>query len=199
VNGAPVTLSPGLVTGDPDSALLAGATVAISGGTFTGDGDFLTAITNGTSIAAAYNQATETLTLSGSDTLANYQQVLRTVAFGSTNANPGDGQVFPTRTITWVLSDAVASSAQVKSTVTLFNTAPPLANHAKILAVQGAWILLFTGTADQGYVVQTAPSVSGPWSDLSSVLTANASGLVSYEDLIQPTIQTRFYRVRPDF
>src|SRR5262249_2240381 len=73
----------------PDSLTLANATVKITGGTFAGDGDVLAASTSGTSISASYNAATETLTLTGSDTLAHYTQVLDSVTFKS-GPNPGN-------------------------------------------------------------------------------------------------------------
>ena len=66
--------------GDPDSLDLAGATISITTGAFAGDGDMLAANTSGTSVTASYNSTTETLTLSGSDTLAHYQSVLDTVS-----------------------------------------------------------------------------------------------------------------------
>ena len=46
-------------------------------------GDVLAATTTGTSITASYNAATGTLTLTGTDTLAHYQQVLDSVTFTS--------------------------------------------------------------------------------------------------------------------
>ena len=48
----------------------------ITGGAFAGGGDVLAANISGTSITASYDSATETLTLTGSDTLAHYQSVL---------------------------------------------------------------------------------------------------------------------------
>src|SRR5262249_46338246 len=76
-----VTVSPALLVSDPDNLTLVSATVAITGGTFAGDGDVLAATTIGTSISASYDAATETLALTGSDTLADYQQVLDSVTF----------------------------------------------------------------------------------------------------------------------
>src|SRR5262249_26062308 len=74
--GQTVTLAPAASVSDPDNLTLANATVAITGGTFVGDTDVLAANVSGTAITASYNAATETLTLTGSDTLAHYQQVL---------------------------------------------------------------------------------------------------------------------------
>jgi uncharacterized membrane protein len=192
---APLTLSPSLVTGDLSSTLLSGATVVISGGTFGGDGDVLSAVTNGTAINTTYNSSTETLTLSGSDTITNYQQVLRTVFFSSTNSDPTEGHIFPTRTISWSVTDGAAYSAPVASGVRLITATTPLTNQLTIAGVAGGWILLFTGIPNQAYVFQSAPSVTGPWTSLSTLLTANASGLVAYEDPLMPQVQARFYRV----
>ena len=191
-----VTLAPSLATGDPSSTLLAGATVAIIGGTFTGDGDTLAAVTNGTGITATYNASTETLTLSGSDSLTNYQQVLRTVAFGSTNPDPTRGGASPTRTIAWTVTDGVLSSATVASTLDILATTAPPTNRVSLLIVTNGWILLFTGSASQNYVIQFANLVSGPWNDLSPVLAANSTGLVEYNDQTFPAPRIRFYRVR---
>src|SRR5262249_4845556 len=89
-NGPPVTLSAAASVSDPDNLDLANATVALTGGTFAGDGDVLAANLAGTSITASYNAATETLVLSGSDTLAHYQQVLDSVTFVTASDNPDD-------------------------------------------------------------------------------------------------------------
>jgi hypothetical protein len=101
--GPATTLSPGLTVADLGSSTLASATVAITGGEDAGD--VLSANTTGTSITASYNSTTETLTLSGTDTLADYQAVLQTVSFNSTNQNPTNFGFDPSRTITWVIND----------------------------------------------------------------------------------------------
>ena len=65
----------------------------VSAGSFAGD--VLAADITGTSISASWNAANETLFLSGSDTLAHYQQVLRTVTFSSSSDNPTDSYRYP--------------------------------------------------------------------------------------------------------
>ena len=60
---------------DPESYTLASATVAISGGPLDAGDEILTATTTGTHITAAYNSTAGILTLSGIDSLADYQQV----------------------------------------------------------------------------------------------------------------------------
>src|SRR5262249_42745575 len=105
-----------------DNGTLAGATVHIPGGPFGGDGDVLAANTAGTSITASYDSTTETLTLSGSDTLAHYQTVIDHVTFTTPSHNPTNYGSDPTRTVTWVLNDGAGSnnlSAPATTTVTI--------------------------------------------------------------------------------
>ncbi|MBV8980470.1 MAG: VCBS repeat-containing protein, partial [Acidimicrobiia bacterium] len=105
-----ITISPSASASDPDNLKLASATVQITGGTFAGDGDQLAATTTGTGIAASYNSSTETLTLTGSDTLAHYSQVLDSVTFNSTTANATNSGADRTRTVTWTLNDGSGSN-----------------------------------------------------------------------------------------
>src|SRR5262249_52148144 len=108
-DNAAVTLAGSASGSDPDNLTLASATGAITGGTFANEGDVLAAVTTGTAITASYNSTTEALTLSGTDTLAHYQQVLDSVTFASGD-NPDDYGSNPTRTITWTLNDGAASN-----------------------------------------------------------------------------------------
>src|SRR5205807_9940866 len=62
-----------------------------------------------TSIPASYNAATETLTLTGTDTLAHYQSVLDSVTFSS-GSNPSNGNLNRTRTVSWVVNDGSGSN-----------------------------------------------------------------------------------------
>jgi len=117
-----VKLDSGLTLSDPSSTTLASATVQITGGTFSGDGDVLSANTASTAITASYNSATETLTLSGTDTLADYQSVLDAITFTSTGSNPTDSGADPTRTVTWTVNDGTTSSAAVTTSVGITQT-----------------------------------------------------------------------------
>src|SRR5205807_3031325 len=107
------------------------ATVKIAGGTFAGDSDVLSA-TGSVSISVSYNSSTETLTLTGSDTLADYQTVLNSVTFAA-GENPTDFGSTPTRTLTWVLNDGSGSfnlsTAQTTTiSITSINDPPTLSN-----------------------------------------------------------------------
>src|SRR5262249_5866656 len=113
LENAPGTpLSPNATIADPDTHNLVGMTVKVSAGTFANDGDTLSAVTTGTHITPTYDAASETLTLSGLDTLADYQQVLRTVAFSSSSNDPDDSGAHPDRTISYTVANpAVADGA----------------------------------------------------------------------------------------
>ena len=69
------------------------------------DDDVLSANAGGTGISVAYDPATHVLTLSGTATLDQYRQVLATVAYSSTDADPSQGGASTTRTIEWQLDD----------------------------------------------------------------------------------------------
>ncbi len=115
--GAAVAVAPGLTVGDLGSPTLIGATAEISGGALSGD--LLSADTKGTAITAGFNTATDVLTLSGTDTLADYQHVLRSVAFSSGSTDPTKATTQPDRTISWVVNDGLTSSAPLTSTVSI--------------------------------------------------------------------------------
>jgi len=126
---APVTLSPSISVSDLGSTTLASATVKISGGTFAGDGDVLGTSTAGTAISASYNSTTETLVLTGTDTLADYQAVLDKVTFSASSPNPTNFGSASARTVTWILNDGIAASAVTTTVnITAVNDAPTLTN-----------------------------------------------------------------------
>jgi T5SS/PEP-CTERM-associated repeat protein len=117
VGDAPVTLDPGVSVTDGESGTLIGATVRIMGGTFANDGDLLSVNTVGTSISAMYDSVDETLTLSGTASVQKYQAVLETVSFSSTATDPTNGGADPGRTIIWTVTDGIASSSPVTTTL----------------------------------------------------------------------------------
>jgi VCBS repeat-containing protein len=103
---------------DTDGDHLAGATVQITGGKFSsneastsddhlgyGAGLQVSGLISGTNITLSWNAASETLTLDGYDTLANYQLALAAIRFWSTGDNPTNYGLNTSRTITWTLDD----------------------------------------------------------------------------------------------
>ncbi len=186
--GASVVLSPSVTVSDPDNLDLAGATVKIAGGTFASDGDVLTATTTGTSITASYNSTSETLVLSGSDTLADYQSVLDTVTFNNTSLNPTNDGADPTRTLTWVLNDGSGSNnlstAQTTTIgITAVNDPPTFANvatSAHFTEGGGAVVLsnaVSVSDPDNLDLANATVSITtGTFTTDGDVLTANTTG-----------------------
>jgi hypothetical protein len=160
-----VTLSPALGVSDPDNLALTNATVSVTGGTFAGDGDVLAANVAGTSITASYNSSTETLTLTGSDSLAHYQQVLDSVAFSSGN-NPSNGANNRTRTVSWVVNDGSASSnLSAPATTTITIGGPPVYD--------------FNGDGDSDLLFQQASGTPQIW-------LMNGTSIISETSLATP-------------
>ena len=106
---------------DTDSANLASLTVTITN-LLDGPAESLSADTTGTLITATYNPASGVLTLNGADTVAHYQQVLRTVRYNNTSEAP----TTTARVITFVASDGGSPSNVGTATVTVnaVNDAP---------------------------------------------------------------------------
>jgi hypothetical protein len=120
--GSPAQVDSGLTLTDPDSASIQGATVSITANFSSADGDTLSFTPVG-SITGNYVPSTGVLTLSGTDTVANYQNALESVTFSNTSDNPSSG----TRTVTFQATDdssAASSPATRNVTVTPVNDAP---------------------------------------------------------------------------
>jgi Ca2+-binding RTX toxin-like protein len=112
-----VVLSPAVAVGDPDNTTLAKAEVTITDGLA---GDVLSADPGGTGITVNYDSGRHVLTLSGPHTLDQYRQVLDTVAYSSTDADPSSGGANPTRNIEWQLNDGgTADNLSAVQTTTL--------------------------------------------------------------------------------
>jgi autotransporter passenger strand-loop-strand repeat protein len=180
---APTPVSPNLTVTDSTSTNLISATVAITSGTFAGDGDVLGFNTSGTSISGSYNSATETLTLSGSDTLAHYQSVLESVTF-SAAANPTDfGADPPTRTITWTANDGSASDSGTTTVNITPTTVYVTSGHSStgltissgitLDILSGGTALATTVTSGGTELVQSGGSASG------SIIDSGGSDVVS--------------------
>ncbi len=149
--GAPVAVDPALALSDTASPTVVSASVAIATG-YT-PGDVLTATTAGTSISAAY--ANGTLTLSGIDSLANYQAVLQSVAFSGTATTGG------TRTVLWTVDDG-STAASAVSTIA-YTAAPSAPTGAAASAGDGQAVVSFAPPASDGgssitsYTVTSSP------------------------------------------
>ncbi len=107
----------------------------ITGGTFsTGNtsasDDHLT-ISGSASARAAlspglYDSASEKLTLTGYDTLADYASLLSQVQYNATGTDPTDGGAHASRTVTWTVSDGAPGNPAGTNSTT--DVVPDLTN-----------------------------------------------------------------------
>jgi hypothetical protein len=91
---------------------------------------------------------------------------------------------------TYTLSDGQCTDL---GTVTVFVTSSnaPSLNLISLTVNPGANFIEFAGIPGHSYFVQTAPTATGPWTSLAT-LVADATGLITYNDVNPPPI--RFYR-----
>ncbi|MEH2060844.1 MAG: cadherin-like domain-containing protein [Nostoc sp.] len=117
---ATTAIDSGITVSDVDSLNLASATISITSG-FASTQDTLT-FTNQNGITGSYNSSTGILTLTGSDTVANYQTALRTITYTNSSDNP---TVTP-RTISFLVNDGSNDSTAVTRNIniTAVNDAP---------------------------------------------------------------------------
>src|SRR5262249_52784719 len=111
-----LTLDNNLLVNGGSSNALSGATVKLTGGYA---GDLLSVNTGGTNVVAGWGAPTQTLTLSGTDTAANYRTLLDAVIFSSTATDPTNGGANRTRTATWQVTDATNSQLSATQSETI--------------------------------------------------------------------------------
>ena len=138
-NAAASLIDTGLTVTDVDDTDLEGATVTISAGLDAGDELLVTAPGKTVTFVAG------TLTIGGTDTVASYQTILRSVQFRSTHDNPETA-----KTVEFIVDDGDEESdpAPKSITVTRVNDAPALDTTDVALAYpEGAGPV----AADPGY------------------------------------------------
>ncbi|MBI5387209.1 MAG: cadherin-like domain-containing protein [Verrucomicrobia bacterium] len=132
-----------------------------------------------------------TLTLTGvSATSTNGGTVA--LASGVVTYTPSAGFV-GTDAFTYTLTDACGNSAQGMVVVVVRSANLPSANTT-VRMVGGKTIVSFAGIPFQAYIIQAAPGIAGPWTNLSPPILAGPNGLASYEDPTDPMPPIRFYR-----
>jgi hypothetical protein len=166
--GAPVVLDSGITITDQASTTLAGATVSIGSGFIAGDTlNFL----NQNGISGSFNSANGVLTLTGTATVAQYQAALDSVtySFSPTNGDPTNGGGDTSRSISWTVTDGVASSTAATSTLDTVRVAPSVvAGATATFDGDGSAVAL-----DSALTV-TAPDSGG---NLTSATVTISSGL----------------------
>lgn len=157
-----------------DSTNLTGATVTIS--TNYASGQDVLAFANTGGISGSWDSNTGVLTLSGTDTVANYQAAMRTITFNNTSENPDT----TTRVVTWVVTDdssAVSNGLTQNVGCVPSNDAPTLNAAYTIEAIEGISSLIYStaSVADIDDIV------------LTSVLVTMQMGYQSTEDTLSAT------------
>ena len=120
-NGDPVSISSSLVISDSDNPTLSSATITFDEDEFEDDEDLLEFSGNG-SIQASWDEDDGVLILSGSATVAAYQQAIRNVTYRNTSDDPDDDEI----SITIRVSDGSAFSNEVVRSVEVITNDPPL-------------------------------------------------------------------------
>jgi Ca2+-binding RTX toxin-like protein len=187
---------------DTDGDHLASATVQITGGTFSsneastaddhlgyGAGKQIAGPIAGTNITVAWNAATETLSLTGYDTIANYQTVLAAITYWTTGDNPTNYGANTSRTVTWTVSDGTpgvlagsVNSGTTTINIAAVNDAPvngtvssATGNEATNIAVTGLQVSDVDANPASALVTVTLGVTKG----VLTLRTDVASGLVS--------------------
>jgi hypothetical protein len=116
----PIVDAANLTLTDLNSTTLSGATVTITN-LFDGAAEVLAADITGTNVTADYDTTTGTLSLSGEDTLTNYQQILETLTYDNTAETPDTTD----RIIEFVVDDGGyhSNTSGVATTTLAFDTA----------------------------------------------------------------------------
>ena len=180
--GAAVTVdggTSGITVTDPNGVNITGATVTLTGTFSTSDVLADNGVTNGHvlgNISASYNATTHVLTLSGSDTAADYQTALREVSYDFTG-EPTNAGADRTRTVTWSVTDAdsLTNTGSATSTVDVFAKPVVVAGAAAtftsssgpVLADQGLTITDFNGTTIAGSATVQITAGAGTGDTLS--------------------------------
>lgn len=141
--GAVAIVDSDLTVGDTNDTNLESATVTITN-LKNGTAESLAATTTNTNITAGYNSNTGVLNLTGSDTLAHYQTVLRSVTYNNTSNTPNT----TSRSISFVVNDGDADSATATTTLAVnANNDAPVLNSIGNKTISGGSTLSFTASA----------------------------------------------------
>ncbi|WP_165887082.1 hypothetical protein [Simplicispira metamorpha] len=169
---AAVVVDAAITVADTDSSTLSSATVSISHGLQAGD--TLVFVSTAT-ITGAYNAGTGVLTLTGVDTVINYQAALRSITFQSTQENPQTS-----KTISWMVNDGTTNSE-----VVVRDVAVTPVNDAPVITAGGT--ITYTENA-VATVVSTTLTLSDVEGDTIASATASISAnFVSGQDVLSFT------------
>jgi VCBS repeat-containing protein len=185
VGAAAASVSSTITVTDGDSANLASATVQITGNCASAD-DVLS-FTTANGISGSYAAASCLMTLTGSASVANYQDALRNVKYSNTNSATST----TTRTVTFQADDGAASNhasnTQTRDITIHVNSAPVLAaientalayteNDAATSVSSTLTLTDSDSTNLTGATVQITSNCTNPQDVLSFTTAGNISG-----------------------
>ena len=179
--GDPATVIDATVTvNDVDSVNLTGATVQITGNYQTG-ADVLSFV-NTPPISGSFDVPSGTLTLSGTDTLANYQSALRNVLYLNNSNNPTTAA----RTVNWIGNDGTDPSLPVTSTVTVaaVNDGPTITAGGTLAYTEGGPAtdidpLLTVTDPDSANITSATVQITVNYQSVEDVLSFTTIGPIS--------------------
>ncbi|WP_203249965.1 DUF4347 domain-containing protein [Cysteiniphilum marinum] len=148
----PVVIDNTVTIADIDSNDIHGATIQITSGLSSAE-DVLHFV-NQNNITHVFDAGTGLLTLTGVDTLANYQTALRSITYENTSNSPST----TAREIIWIVNDGEDNSLAVTSTVNVVavNTAPVISVLGSVNYVENATAIVL----DANLVVSDADNVN---------------------------------------
>ena len=166
----PVPVTSSLTTSSPDTLGLVGATVTISSGLAPSEDSLGFANQNG--ITGSYNSATGVLTLTGTASVAAYQQALRSVTYSDSNVL---ASTTGPRTITFQVDDGLSGGNNLSNvasrTINVNPNSPPTAGSVSASTDKH--------TAIDVNVLSSASDPDGDAVTLQSVDNTGTKGLVS--------------------
>ena len=173
-------IDPGIVVSDIDSSTIASAQITISANY--AEGEDVLGFTDTGAITGSWDSATATLTLTGTDTVANYQIALRSVTYENTDDSPSTAA----RTISFSVNDGDIGSSVATSTINVTET-----NDAPVLSF--ITVIDNTGTTDSDDTTDTGDTTTySPFQDIFSTDTPSFDDtfFAAWEDLIPVATET---------
>jgi lipopolysaccharide export system protein LptA len=171
----------GATLADADSSHLAWLRVTLTN-PLDGPHEALLASTAGTAIVGSYDSATGVLLLSGNDTVAHYQQVLRSIQYHNDSTDPNPTQ----RVVTFQASDGSEASSLATAHVNVVptNEAPvvDLGNHPDTTFTEGGSPLHITDAgatladADSSHLAWLRVTLTNPLDGPHEALLASTAG-----------------------
>ncbi|VIO68212.1 Endo-1,3-1,4-beta-glycanase ExsH [Bradyrhizobium ivorense] len=170
-NQGPTAVASALTVTDVDTATLSSATVQISANYV--NGEDLLAFTNTANITGSFNAATGTLTLTGTDTVANYETALRSVTYNDNSDNPST----LARTVTFTVDDGQAANHQSAGSAHTINVTA--VDDAPVNNGVPASFTLMSGSSHNitGLSISDVDAAGG--NDITTTLTSAGGGIVN--------------------